>query len=304
MFEGKREKILNLIEIKEKPLKEFHQRYVGPGLLKKIKRLLKYREKYLKYSLSRLISASVKIKTFWGKEILPSSEIILYLLGTLSSNQEIKLNKFLIKNLPENSIFYDIGANIGFYSLLVDDIIVQKEIHAFEPVPSIFKHLKDNFSNTQKIFLNQIALFNKEGEIDFYDGLELHSGASTVDISGINPAIVSKFKKIKIKATTLDRYCFSHSLPTFLKIDVEGAEGEVIEGGMETLEKINPVIAMEVWRKPFNNKSHLKAIEILYRLGYKSYKINQDGELIFVEKLIPEKEISEEDNFDNFVFKK
>ena len=61
---------------------------------------------------------------------------------------------------------------------------------------------------------------------------------------------------------------------------------------------------MEVWRKPFNNKSHLKAIEILYRLGYKSYKINQDGELIFVEKLIPEKEISEEDNFDNFVFKK
>lgn len=304
MIEEKRKKLLQLLELKEKQLNEFCQKYEGPGLLKKIKRLLKYRQRYLKYCLSRLISAPIKIKTFWGKEILPSSEIILYLLGTLSSFQEIKLSRFLIKNLPENSIFYDIGANIGFYSLLVENLLVQKEIHAFEPVSNIFKYLKDNFSNRKNIFLNQVALFNKEDEIDFYDGQELHSGGSTFDISGMRPIYIPKFKKIRVKATTLDKYCSSHSLPTFLKIDVEGAEGQVIEGGMETFKKTNPVIAMEVWRKPFDNKSHLKAIEILDSLGYKSYKINKDGELNFIGELIPEKEISEEDTFDNFIFKK
>ncbi|MBU3942559.1 FkbM family methyltransferase [Patescibacteria group bacterium] len=145
-------------------------------------------------------------------------------------------------------------------------------------------------------------MFNKEGEIDFYDTTKTgYPGISSFDKSFIDNIFDSKLKKIKVKATTLDKYCSFHSSPTFIKIDVEGAESHVLEGGIKTLKKTNPVIAMEVFN---NNKLHLKAIEILYNLGYKSYEIDKNGELVFMEKLCPEKEISEEDKFNNFIFKR
>ena len=301
MITEKRKKLLKLLEPKEKQLEEFCQNYRGPGLLKKIKRLLKYHRKYLKFYLSRLISTPLKVKTFWGEDFWPLETMTLYLFGLLGDYQETRLNKFLIKNLSEKTIFYDIGANSGFYSMLVEKIIESKEIHVFEPIPTTFKYLKKNFLNSQNVFLNQIALFNKEDEIDFYDATKTgYPGISSFDGSFIDNVFAFKIKKIKVKTTTLDKYCSFHSLPTFLKIDVEGAESYVIEGGVETLTKTNPVIAMEV----FNNKSHLKAIEILYSLGYKSYKINENGELIFIERLFPEKEIPKEDKFNNFIFKK
>ena len=302
MITEKRKKLLELLEPKEKQIEKFCQNYRGPGLLKKIKRLLKYRRKYLKFYLSRLTSTPLKVKTFWGEDFWPLETVTLYLFGLLGDYQKTRLNKFLIKNLPENTVFYDIGANSGFYSILVENIIENKEIHAFEPVPATFRYLKKNFFFYSNIFLNQIAIFNKEDEIDFYDATKTgYPGISSFDNSFINNIFHSKLKKIKVKTTTLDKYCSFHSLPTFIKIDVEGAESHVIEGGIKTLKKTNPIIAMEVFN---NNSSHLKAIEILYRLGYESYKINQDGELIFIEKLFPEREISKEDRFDNFIFKK
>lgn len=304
MIEEKRKKLLKLLEPKEKQLEEFCRKYRGSGLLKKIKRLLKYRQKYLKYCFSqRIFRFPLKVKTFWGEDFWPLETITLYLFGLLGDHQETRLNKFLIKNLPEKTIFYDIGANSGFYSLLVENIIENKEIHSFEPVPTTFKYLKKNFLFYSNVFLNQIAIFNKEDEIDFYDATKTgYPGISSFDNSFINNIFDFKLKKIKVKTTTLDKYCSFHSLPTFIKIDVEGAESYVIEGGTKTLKKTNPVIAMEVFNN--NNKPHLKAIEILYSLGYKSYKINENGELIFIKRLFPEKEISREDGFDNFIFKK
>jgi len=301
MITEKRKKLLKLLEPKEKQLKEFCQNYRGPGFSKKIKRPLKYHYKYLKFYLSRLISAPLKVKTFWGEDFWPLETVTLYLFGLLGDYQETRLNKFLIKNLPEETIFYDIGANSGFYSLLVENIIKNKEIHAFEPISTTFKYLKKNFILYPDIFLNQVAVFNKEDEIDFYDTTKTgYPGISSFDKSFIDSIFDSKLKKIKVKTITLDKYCSLHSSPTFIKIDVEGAENYVLEGGIKILKKTNPVIAMEI----FNHKSHLKAIEILYSLGYKSYKIDANGELIFMEKLFPEKEISKEDKFNNFIFKK
>ncbi|MBU3942560.1 hypothetical protein KKA24_01100 [Patescibacteria group bacterium] len=140
MITEKREKLLELLKFKERQLEEFCENYRGAGLLKKIKRPLKYHHKYLKFYLSRLTFAPLKVKTFWGEDFWPLETVTLYLFGLLGDYQETRLNKFLIKNLPEETIFYDIGANSGFYSILVENILENKEIHAFEPIPTTFKY--------------------------------------------------------------------------------------------------------------------------------------------------------------------
>jgi len=297
-------KFLEKAEILSKKHLEYQKNYGGPGLLKKFKRLLKYREKYLKYCFS-------KFKFYQNKLIILGIEDHLSILPkdfnpyyySIIHNQEIRLSKFLIKNLKDNSIFYDIGANIGYYCFLIKEISDFTEIHAFEPAPKNMQVLIKNLLNKQNIFLNQLALFNKEDQIDFYDTIEIGSGGSTFNFPKVRN--FSNFKKIKVQTTTLDKYCSNHSsLPDLIKIDVEGAESQVIEGGIKVLKKGKPIIAMEVWKNFLGNTSHLKAIEILYNLGYKSYKINNDGELEFIEKIDPERDILEQDESDNFIFKK
>ena len=88
--------------------------------------------------------------------------IFLFLNGILSGFGEYKLTKFFIKNLKEDDIFYDIGANYGFYSCLAAEFC--KEVHLFEPIPFIFDNLKNNFKNHQNVFLNNIALSDKKGK--------------------------------------------------------------------------------------------------------------------------------------------
>jgi FkbM family methyltransferase len=310
----------NLLKLLEEPAalqKEFEENYVGPGLLKKLKRLLRYRGKYLKYCLLRfrpsLFMRSTRIKTFFGGEIFAITDPYHFPMHmndrcfTLPGEQETRLTKFLIKNLEENSVFYDIGANFGYYSLLAKEIIKDGEVHSFEPLPDVFIILKENLSKKQSVFLNQLALFNQEGKIDFYDTTVTSAGGSTFNpdvLKNRNLDFLSASKKIKVQTTTLDKYCIEHSKPDFLKIDVEGAESQVIEGGVATLKQNNPIIAMEVWGNSFDNRSHLKAIDTLYNLGYKSYKINDEGELEFLEKIDPARDILGLGAGDNFLFKK
>lgn len=300
-----RERLLKLLAEKEGLLKEYQENYIGPGLFKKLKRLIRYRDKYLRHCFSKFKPHLIKSKTFWGENFLTvlPQDMECYYFGALGG-PEIKLTKFLIKNLDANSVFYDIGTNHGYYSLLAKKISDAIEVHSFEPAPEIFEILKENLSEKQGVFLNNVALSNSEGQMDFYY-TKKYSGSSTIDASGIKSAASFDFHRIKVQAITLDNYCDSHLKPNFLKIDVEGAESRVIEGGAKALTEGNPTIAMEVWKRVSgDNTSHLKAIEILYDLGYKSYKINNEGELEFIEKIDPERDILEGDKNDNFIFKK
>ena len=302
-IEGKRIILLKLLEESENRFREY-EKYSKGGFKNRIKKLFRYRWKYLRYALSELIKKPllVKGKVFWGEDFygyLPDVRYIA-LFGILDVS-EIKLTKFFIKSLKYNSVFFDIGASYGFYSLLATQLITKGEIHSFEPTPSTFELLSKNLLNKNRVFLNQIALFNQEGEMDFYENKVGKSGLNTFNLSNIksvfNPSL---FKQIRVKASTLDKYCLSHPKPTFVKIDVEGTEGNVIEGAVKTLESGNPVIAMEVWRKPLNNEGHLKAIEILGKLGYRPHSIDSNGELIKLREIDPEKDITALS--DNFVF--
>jgi FkbM family methyltransferase len=245
------------------------------GLLKILSIFL---NKFLKIKIKK------KIKTFWNREMFvflnDGDATFLYFFGILFGD-EINITKFLIKNLKDNDIFYDIGANYGFYTLLAQEFITTGEIHSFEPNPDIFNLLKENsklniFKNT---FLNKLALSDKNGEAEFYNlDIKGHSGASSL----IKYNHFKKYEIIKVKTMKFDDYIYDYKPPNLIKIDTEGSENLVLKGGLNLIKKFKPIIIMEFW--PDDN--HLEAAKILFDNNYNVYKIDENGDLFKVDKNI------------------
>jgi len=218
----------------------------------------------------------------------------------LEGISEYKLTKFLIKNLKETDIFYDIGANYGFYSFLGLEFC--QEVHSFEPISYIFENLEENFKNIPNIFLNNIAIFDRNGLTFLYINI-MGSGGSTI-IEEVKNRLIRKSNKIEVQTITLDDYVKNHSKPTIIKLDVEGAESQVIGGGKEFFKNNSPVISIEVWPKGKGGEISMKAVEKLRNLGYQSYFLNLAGDLEKIDGDLSEKVDSDDLTNDNFIFLK
>jgi FkbM family methyltransferase len=157
----------------------------------------------------------------------------------------------------ENSIFIDVGAHIGKYSLLLARRA--KLVVAIEPDPISFSALKRAImiNKLRKIVALNIAVSDTDGQCFFY--MHRWSVVSSIKVSQ------GSFKTILVKSMTLDS--IAKTLKTridVIKIDVEGAEVEVIKGAKNLLTQHKPKLVMEVWEDNFNN-----VIDLLEGLGYK-----------------------------------
>ncbi len=297
----KKEKFLSLLS-KIEPRIDKYSKYIDSKIIRAFMVREKAFLKVLAILMKNVLSMDFKkrIKTFWGRDIhvflADQDASALYFFNTLYG-EEIKIIKFLIQNFKNDDIFYDIGANYGFYTLLAQEFITKGEIHAFEPNPKIFKLLRENsrldiYKNT---FLNEMALSDKIGEIEFFDReISKHSGGSSL----IKYKHFSKYKVIKVKTTTLDDYILNHKPPTIMKIDVEGGEPLVLKCGLELLKKYSPMIIMEF----LPDDLHREAVNILLNSGYRAFKIDNDGNLgVMNEQDLLRNDVPHEANY---VFKK
>ncbi len=297
------------LEKLEKSYKKFEKfdKFTGTSFKNRSIRLFFYPGYYFNRLIKGKLSQNKTAILFWGKKISikPKEISFLSLNGILSGFAEHKLTKFFIKNLKEDDIFYDIGANYGFYTYLALEFC--KEVHLFEPIPFIFDNLKNNLKDYQNVFLNNIALSDKKGKVDLFipegSSIDLSAGSSIVQETTKAHSYQFK-KKIEVEADTLDNYFKSHNLPNIIKIDVEGAESLVINGGLEFFKNNSPIISLEVWSSKEGGEISMKAVEKLRDLGYQSYLINKDGEL---EKVTGDLSIVVDKQGlggDNFIFKK
>jgi len=303
-LEEKRKKFLEFLEKKapEKLIKSFEEN-TGPGFIKKILRLIKTPSLYIPLILQSKIpwflfgSNKKKSKFFGSREIIlplnDPSPASISIFGFIPFVDDIKITKFLIKNLKEDDIFYDIGANYGFYTYLALEFC--KEVHSFEPLPEVFKYLYRNLKNEPKAVLNNIALSDSTGNVLMYIN-KISTAGSTIIKEIFQNNYKNFSKEIMVSTTTLDDYIKSHNKPTILKIDVEGAESKIIDGGLKFFINNSPVIIMEVWNDDKRGIS-LKAVEKLIKLGFKIYGIDYNGEIFYIEDMNYTSEL-------NIVFKK
>jgi FkbM family methyltransferase len=281
----------------------------GGGLLKHLERLLAAPEFYIPYILFAKAKLSrwhfTPVKFFWDRVVyIPMedyNDLVLYMYGGLISYaSEQKFSKFLIKNLNREDVFYDIGANRGFYTFLATDLC--KETHSFEPMKKLAEVIEKNIRPDDHMTVNAVALSDKEGVADFYTTES--SGTNTIDESVAD--LVSRMHhdvlKISVPTTTLDHYVENHTKPTMLKIDAEGAEERIIVGGQQFFTTNSPIIAMEIWGKENRWELSMSAASKLIEMGYKSYQLDNEGDMCEVSGDLSLLVLPEDG--ENFIFKK
>lgn len=210
--------------------------------------------------------------------VFPESKDILY-YGAYILYPEYRLNLFIIKNiLKEDLIFFDLGAHYGWFSLLISNLLPNSKVYAFEPDPNVLEILQKN-KRTNIEIINK-AVSDKEGRLKFYSRTLLSSGVSTLNIESENLVFKNiPYQEVEVESITLDNFCFKNNIfPDFIKIDVEGAEEMVLRGAQEILKNHSPIIAIEIWFKPFSDV-YKKSIDILKNFGYEMYAINEEGDL-------------------------
>ena len=230
------------------------EKYLGPGIKRKIQRLFFIPEIYIPYTISLILKPKNVSLTLFNKrkiilDINDYNSAALYAFKWLNDTAEYKLTKFFIKNLRPEDVFYDIGGNYGFYTYLALEFC--KEVHYFEPLSFVFENVKKNLEKEPRVILNNIALSDKREELTLYLPNN-KSGVATIrpEIKTVFP----KCKNIKVDAISLDEYLKSNLKPTVIKLDVEGAESKIIDGGINFLKQNSPLVAMEVWSKKERGK--------------------------------------------------
>lgn len=176
---------------------------------------------------------------------------------------------------PDSNVI-DIGANIGPWSLQLSKLISGK-VYAFEPQPDVFNQLCANLWINQA--LNVIpfrrALFNQRCEKDFMVPELKNLGGSGLSSNILNDRIklfnLDSNNTYKVITKTLDSYNFDNI--SFIKIDVEGSEKEVLQGAINTIQKYRPVIVFECWIESTFQVYKKDLLEYMLSLDYNIYDI-------------------------------
>ncbi len=168
------------------------------------------------------------------------AEKLSYLLGT----DEPHLQKAIRQFVSPGDTVYDIGANIGYVSLsLAKRVGPQGRVIAFEPIPLNIAAFRDNIAINRitNVRLLECAASDRAGQAV----IRLLENPSTASLVWHNANPVAT--EFTIRTVSIDDLVEVGDLspPTFVKIDVEGAEALVLEGMRRTLAAARPVVFVE-----------------------------------------------------------
>lgn len=164
--------------------------------------------------------------------------------------------------LKKNFTIYDIGANIGYYTLFFSQLSSEGKVIAFEPDPVNFKYLLKNkeLNNLINVTLLNKGVSSKSGMSEFYQ--DIRTGrTSSLEKDAWHPK-ATKLNKISVENITLNEASKVYGQPDIIKCDVEGHELDVLLGADKVLLN-NPILILEV--KEANRE---KVANILRANGY------------------------------------
>lgn len=156
--------------------------------------------------------------------------------------------KILARLVRPGDVAIDVGANFGWFAVQLARLVGPTgQVHAFEPVPFIHELARENLvlnGLSDAVILNRTALGATEGTLVLRSFAGLPHGHTTAA-----PLARADAVEHPCALTTLDAYCRTQQLARvdLLKVDVEGFEPDVFEGGRETLSRDDaPLVAFEL----------------------------------------------------------
>ena len=191
-------------------------------------------------------------------------------LGSYEYDKRILFERIV----SEASVVFDIGAHVGFYSLLASVLVGSSgKVYAFEPAPRNLKYLREHLhlNRIKNVEVVELAVSNCNGLVSFDYGPDSSAG------------FIAGNGELKVESVTLDKMILEECIPfpDFIKIDVEGAEMQVLEGAESLLDDSSPVIFVAT----HGREIHFNCIQFLRSYGYDilpigSTELNNSRELI------------------------
>jgi FkbM family methyltransferase len=179
---------------------------------------------------------------------------------------EPEVQQVLEQHLRTGMTFYDIGANIGLFSLLAARLVGKEgRVVAFEADPEIAARLREHVVRNDFgwIRVEQKAVWSEPRTVFF-----ARTDPATSPDRGLGHVVsTSAGDTIQVNAESLDDYTRTQPTPDFLKCDVEGAEVEVFRGARRLLKEKRPGIICEM----HSEENHRILLEEFSRYGY-AYK--------------------------------
>jgi FkbM family methyltransferase len=182
----------------------------------------------------------------------------------LEGSGERSVQEAIAKHVRPGMTFYDLGANIGFFSLLAAKLVGPTgKVVSFEADPEIAARLRKNVTRNNFLWVTveQNAVWSEPSAVTFS---RVDSAASPDRGQGHVSQGDARAGSITVEAISLDAYTSKHSPPQFIKCDVEGEEIEVFRGARCLLAEERPAIICEL----HSEENRRKLLGEFSALGY------------------------------------
>jgi FkbM family methyltransferase len=165
-----------------------------------------------------------------GKKWIVGSQRHAFWLG----GYEPHLQRLIAREVKPGEIFYDVGANVGFYSLLASVLVGPGKVFAFEPLPANVAYLRQHLvlNSAENVEVLELAVCDQVGVLSFRT--ERTGAMGRLETCG----------DIQVPTTTLDSLLHAGKIPppTYIKIDIEGTEFRALMGAKTCFEKYRPTL--------------------------------------------------------------
>jgi len=176
-------------------------------------------------------------------------------------------------------VTFDVGAYVGFFSLLAAHANTEGIVYAFEPMADAFERLQKNVALNllNNIRCTAAAVGEIDGKAEFYHVADYLPCSSSLSFEFMQSA--GAVRSSVVPVVTLDRFVQETGLGgiDLVKIDTESTEPQVLRGMIETLRRDHPILMCEVLK---DRGSERPLEEILRPLGYRFYLLTPDGPVL------------------------
>ena len=236
-----------------------------------------------KGAINQLLGKFLRITTSEGVRLRLTNPLEYHQRALLyeKAGYEPEVTSAILSVLKESYTFFDVGANLGYYTLLASKIVgATGRVHAFEPAPEQFEHLKLNarLNHATNAVLNNIALAESRGEREMFLSLSWNQGTHSFG------ATEGPTKTYHVSCATIDEYVARNRIRRIdtMKVDVEGAELLVFRGAENTLRSLAvPVIFFEACEHHARSLGHstIEVKSFLRHLGYDIFRLSSPSGL-------------------------
>jgi FkbM family methyltransferase len=194
------------------------------------------------------------------------------------------LHHLLSKLVKPGAVCIDAGANIGSVTVRLMQLVGdQGLVYAFEPVPHVFQKLYANVDlnthNGASASLHQVALSRVSGHAKMEIASDEFANQGMASLQGEgHPAVC---QSVDVETMTLDDFVRNHNITRLdlIKMDVQGAEAWIVDGGVDTLARLKPDLIVEVSPQCLRafDKTPSELLRSIEAIGYDCFLVSESG---------------------------